>query len=204
MTLSLFPSTSTDAHYFTFGSFDIVITTMVSETPKRTSHKAAATPKDNDKLTEREIEILSKAWTCMRNQPEIDMNKLADALGMTNVGSATNAWGRIKKKIFGNLPAGAPGGTSTGRKRKTPAKVVDDGSGDDEETPSKKPRGRRFGRPKAASKVKAQDGGDEADGGEVKDEPKPEDDEDDGGKPGKSFSNGFTAVNTQPEMAGSA
>lgn len=71
LTLSLFPSTSTDAHYFTFGSFDIVITTMVSETPKRTSHKAAATPKDNDKLTEREIEILSKAWTCMRNQPEV-------------------------------------------------------------------------------------------------------------------------------------
>ncbi|KLU89285.1 hypothetical protein MAPG_08259 [Magnaporthiopsis poae ATCC 64411] len=198
---------------------------MVSETPKRTGHKAATTPKDNDKLTEREIEILSKAWTCMRNQPEIDMNKLADALGMTNVGSATNAWGRIKKKIFGNLPSGGVGGMSTGRKRKTPAKVVDDGSddaaaanggrGDDdeEETPSKKPRKGPTGPRKprgtkaaATPKVKAQDSGDEADNGEVKDEPKHEDDDEDRGKPSKSsFTNsGFTAVNTQSEMAGSA
>ncbi|KAL8371058.1 hypothetical protein RB595_001080 [Gaeumannomyces hyphopodioides] len=190
---------------------------MVSETPKKTGGRAAATPKDDSKLTEREIEILSKAWACMRNQPEIDMNKLAEALGMTNVGSATNAWGRIKKKLFSGIPAAATTVITTTRKRKSPAKAAADDGGDDddlanEDTPSKKPRKAAPGRPRKARagpvKVKNDTGGDDAaagadeDNGEVKDEPKPEEDE--GQKKPVKGSAGFKALNQEPDMSGLA
>ncbi|OLN95238.1 hypothetical protein CCHL11_08129 [Colletotrichum chlorophyti] len=80
-----------------------------------------------DALTDRELEILTKAWNCMKSPPEIDFPKLAAALGMTNPRSATNAWGNIKKKLFADLPPpvddeGNPIATPAKRKRATPAK----------------------------------------------------------------------------------
>ncbi|KAL8304425.1 hypothetical protein RB597_004390 [Gaeumannomyces tritici] len=202
-----------------------------AETPKKAGGRAATSPRDDAKLTEREIEILSKAWTCMRNQPEIDMNKLADALGMTNVGSATNAWGRIKKKLFSGIPAAAGGGsgsvTATAtRKRKSPAKATaaDDGRDDEDEaaaageTPTKK---RKAGRPRKNlphAKVKSDAGASEEadaaaaaaarpgreDDDQVKDEPKPEEDEEDPKKPAKGSVAGFKAANREVDMSGSA
>jgi len=168
-----------------------------------TPAKAAAVA---EKLTERELEILSKAWGCMKTTPEVswhsvfsshryhipmtfsllilspplpakheadmhlfqhqvDYAKLAAACGMTNTGSASNAWGKIKKKLFLDVPgASTPSTTvSTSKKRQSggrkkqqqPAKAVSpanaDGEDEDdldeavEETPTKK---RRIAKPK--------------------------------------------------------
>ncbi|KAK2769525.1 hypothetical protein CKAH01_15144 [Colletotrichum kahawae] len=80
-------------------------------------------------LTERELEILKHAWNCMKTPPEIDYPKLAEACGMTNPRSATNAWGVIKKKLFSDVPAPAANEDGTAatpakRKRATPKKKV--------------------------------------------------------------------------------
>ncbi|GKT44556.1 uncharacterized protein ColSpa_04737 [Colletotrichum spaethianum] len=78
-------------------------------------------------LTDRELEILQHAWTCMKSPPEIDYPRLAAACGMTNPRSASNAWSGIKKKLFADMPApadedGNPVATPSKRKRGTPAK----------------------------------------------------------------------------------
>lgn len=57
---------------------------------------------------------------------QIDYHKLAEACGMSNHRSASNAWSNIKKKLFSDLPAavdedGNPVATPK-RKRATPAK----------------------------------------------------------------------------------
>lgn len=117
-------------------------------------------------LTEREVEILKHAWTCMKTTPEIDFPKLAEACGMTNTGSASNAWAKIKKKLFSDLPAPSPKApktpkTATGNKRKKSMPAADgdsanlDGADDDElalvATPTKKPRTKKAATPKAAT-----------------------------------------------------
>ncbi|KAH6695401.1 hypothetical protein F5X68DRAFT_272767 [Plectosphaerella plurivora] len=119
-------------------------------------------------LTDREQEILSKAWNCMKTQPEIDYVKLAAETGMTNPRSASNAWSALKKKLFTGVPptprtkkataaaaalAGDDGEATPAAKRKrTPAKKkvapVDDGADDmdidaegaGDATPTKKKR----------------------------------------------------------------
>ncbi|KAM0330963.1 hypothetical protein ACHAQA_003920 [Verticillium albo-atrum] len=110
-------------------------------------------------LTDREQEILSKAWNCMKVQPEIDYNRLAAATGMTNPRSASNAWSALKKKLFNGTPPVTPakakaaaaavegGDSEKKRKRATPKKKVTktEGDGDDmdavpQETPVKKKR----------------------------------------------------------------
>ncbi|KXL50085.1 hypothetical protein M433DRAFT_7460 [Acidomyces richmondensis BFW] len=53
-----------------------------------------------NEFSPRELEIMSKAWTCITEEPKVDYDKLADACGMTNPRSASNAWGKIKKKII--------------------------------------------------------------------------------------------------------
>lgn len=82
------------------------------------------------------------------NKPllQVDYNKLAGYLGMTNPRSAGNAWGSIKKKLgFGGdaIRSGAStpaSGRTASRKRKTGSE--DDDEDVDEPTPTKKPRGR--------------------------------------------------------------
>ncbi|KAF3357109.1 hypothetical protein HYQ45_011260 [Verticillium longisporum] len=110
-------------------------------------------------LSDREQEILSKAWSCMKVQPEIDYIRLAAATGMTNHRSAANAWSALKKKLFVGTAAATPakaraaaaannegGDSEKKRKRATPKKKVSTG-GDGEdvdatpiETPIKKKR----------------------------------------------------------------
>ncbi|EEY19714.1 predicted protein [Verticillium alfalfae VaMs.102] len=110
-------------------------------------------------LSDREQEILSKAWSCMKVQPEIDYVRLAAATGMTNPRSAANAWGALKKKLFVGTAAATPikaraaaaannegGDSEKKRKRATPKKKVmaegdeDDGDAAPIETPIKKKR----------------------------------------------------------------
>ncbi|KAJ9156848.1 hypothetical protein NKR19_g4125 [Coniochaeta hoffmannii] len=135
-------------------------------------------------LTQRDLEILSHAWGAMKTQPEIDYQKLADACGMTNPRSASNAWSMIKKKLFINVPApnkgdGTAAPATPGKKRKAPAakKATVHGNdandndaavkaepgaedGDDiqaEASPPKKARSRAKPKPRTPAKVKDED-----------------------------------------------
>ncbi|OIW26219.1 Clavaminate synthase-like protein [Coniochaeta ligniaria NRRL 30616] len=141
---------------------------MSAPTPTK---KDAAPSKVGD-LTQRDLEILSKAWGAMKTQPEIDYEKLAEACGMTNPRSASNAWSMIKKKLFANTPSadGAAKADTPARKRKAPTKktpakdaaVKDEDADDDLEaaaTPTKKARARAKPKPKAktAAVVKDED-----------------------------------------------
>lgn len=50
----------------------------------------------------RETEILAAAWSCLDGgDPKVNYQKLAEATGMTNPGSAYNAWTKIRNKIAG-------------------------------------------------------------------------------------------------------
>lgn len=51
------------------------------------------------KLTTRDQELLPLAWLCLQGEVKIDFQKLAREGGFTNVGSASNAWARIAKKL---------------------------------------------------------------------------------------------------------
>lgn len=95
---------------------------------------------------------------------QIDYEKLAGEMGMTNPRSAANAWGAIKKKMAWTTAAQpATGGKSTGGKRKKAATTDDDG--DDQATPTKKakatptkaPRKKATLRPKTPAVAKDSD-----------------------------------------------
>lgn len=137
-----------------------------------TPNKKDAAPSKVADLTQRDLEILSKAWGAMKTQPEIDYEKLAEACGMTNPRSASNAWSMIKKKLFANTPDGAAKSETPAKKRKAPAKktpakdaaVKNEAADDDleaEATPMKKARSSTKPKVKAAaksvSKVKDED-----------------------------------------------
>jgi hypothetical protein len=107
---------------------------------------------------------------------QMDYEKLANACGMTNPRSASNAWSSIKKKLFANVPAAAvdkdgKGPKTPGRKRKTKAEETTapaaDGSEEDKKedaaTPAKKKRATPAKKkaPKSAAKVKDEGSGDE-------------------------------------------
>ena len=55
-------------------------------------------------LTARDQELLPLAWLCLQGEVKIDFKKLAKEGGFTNIGSASNAWTRIAKKLA--LPRG--------------------------------------------------------------------------------------------------
>ncbi|KAH8895917.1 hypothetical protein GQ53DRAFT_804086 [Thozetella sp. PMI_491] len=97
-------------------------------------------------LSAREQEILSKAIMCLKSPPEVDYVRLAEACGMQNHRSASNAWSSIKKKLteHGSLPA-TPSKEGSAKKTPSKRKTATD-NGDDEEstdTPSKKTRGKK-------------------------------------------------------------
>ena len=109
----------------------------------------------------------------------MDYVKLAEACGMTNHRSASNAWSAIKKKLteHGALPA-----TITPKKTPVKRKVEpkDEGSDDDGDTPTKKPARKQATpkKPKAAATAGPKKGRAKA----VKPEPPAkEEDSDDGG-----------------------
>jgi hypothetical protein len=78
---------------------------------------------------------------------QVDYKKLADALGMQNPRSASNAWSGIKKKLWAGSSATAPGSekkaTPGGRKRKNAIKEVDADNDDDEEMVNPSPTKKR-------------------------------------------------------------
>ncbi|KAF2765676.1 hypothetical protein EJ03DRAFT_377597 [Teratosphaeria nubilosa] len=110
-------------------------------------------------FNDRENLIMAKAWLCMSEQPKVDYEKLAQACGMTNPRSASNAWAAIKKKLLamaggsgenGAAAAAAPKSTP-GRKRGKQAVEHVDGDDDEEgasptkkqKTPAKGGRGKK-------------------------------------------------------------
>ncbi|ROT35212.1 hypothetical protein SODALDRAFT_353570 [Sodiomyces alkalinus F11] len=130
-----------------------------------------AQPAQKITLTEREQEFLAQAWTCMKTTPEIDYNRLAETLGMTNPRSAANAWSAIKKKLFTGTPPPTPskgGDSEKKRKRATPKKAAagaaaaaagGDGADDGQSvaTPTKKQRSpRKKATPATSAPVKDQ------------------------------------------------
>ncbi|EME88039.1 uncharacterized protein MYCFIDRAFT_85937 [Pseudocercospora fijiensis CIRAD86] len=111
---------------------------------------------DNDAFTEREQKVMALAWQCFAEQPKIDFEKLARLSGYTNVRSASNAWGAIKKKLasqaskFGagdsdvngdNESSATPKTTPKATPKKRGKKAADEDDG--EETPAKKTKGRK-------------------------------------------------------------
>ncbi|CAK4031297.1 Hypothetical predicted protein [Lecanosticta acicola] len=65
-------------------------------------------------FTAREREIMAVAWHCFEGEPKMNYQKLAELMEMTNVGSAYNAWNRIRHKLIGK----DIGSQSSGKKRK--------------------------------------------------------------------------------------
>ncbi|RYO89890.1 hypothetical protein DL766_006436 [Monosporascus sp. MC13-8B] len=111
-------------------------------------------------FNEREKEILSKAWLCMKSPPEFDMDKLAKLTNYTNPRSLYPAMRNIKKKIAEangddeqesaagpSTPAnnakgkgaGSGSGTASSRKRKTVAAAA----GESATTPTKRTKRRK-------------------------------------------------------------
>lgn len=70
----------------------IAITSLLLHTPSPTMSAIS-------KLTARDQELLPLAWLCLQGEVKIDFQKLAREGGFTNVGSASNAWARIAKKL---------------------------------------------------------------------------------------------------------
>ncbi|TKA76759.1 hypothetical protein B0A55_03638 [Friedmanniomyces simplex] len=132
----------------------------------------------------REMEIMAKAWLCIEGDVKVDYVKLATMCGMTNKGSASNAWNALKKKIIARGGGGGEDGTTNGDAKGdaagvTPAKATlrKRGAGmvekEDGESSTKKAKGaRRTKAQKAAEKAAAvaeEDG--EGEGSQVKGEP---------------------------------
>ncbi|KAK4626819.1 hypothetical protein CLAFUW4_04055 [Fulvia fulva] len=54
-------------------------------------------------FTESEKRLLIFAWLCFDTDPKPDLHKLAGLAGMTNTGSASNAWRKIRRKLKGEI-----------------------------------------------------------------------------------------------------
>ncbi|CAA9964602.1 hypothetical protein PTMSG1_07961 [Pyrenophora teres f. maculata] len=106
-------------------------------------------------FTERELQMLGWAMQSLKSgPPEIDYDKLATYAGMTNPGSARNAWAKIRVKLIQD-----PDGTVPVTPKKTPRKKAaaakqDDGEEGSAATTPKKPPTPR----KRASKKQDVDG----------------------------------------------
>lgn len=84
-------------------------------------------------FTAREQRMMALAWRCFDGEPKVDFNKLARLNGMTNTGSAYNAWTKIRKKLAGEPIITKE--TSRKRARKNANEEV--------ESPPKKVKGRK-------------------------------------------------------------
>ncbi|KAK4574363.1 hypothetical protein LTR86_002125 [Recurvomyces mirabilis] len=144
----------------------------------------------------REMEIMAKAWNCMIEEPKessslpsVDYQKLADACGMTNPRSATNAWRAIKTKVMargGVTKTTAKGEDADGEGGETPVKPTPkkrgkgkaDANGDGE-SPTKKAKGSAKGKVKSEKVVEEADDDEDGEGGKVvKGEPEVDGDDD--------------------------
>ncbi|KXT11905.1 hypothetical protein AC579_10492 [Pseudocercospora musae] len=145
---------------------------------------------ENDAFTDREQKVMALAWQCFAEQPKIDFEKLARLSGYTNVRSASNAWGAIKKKLASQANKAGAGDAdvngdnesattpkTTPKKRGKKAADEDDG----EQTPAKKTKGRKG---KATPKKAGTDEDSGENGPVVKAEAEGDDDDDDDGDDG--------------------
>ncbi|KAF2092433.1 hypothetical protein NA57DRAFT_50244 [Rhizodiscina lignyota] len=61
------------------------------------------------KFSEREVKVMAAAMQSVEGgPPRIDFKRMAPMLGMTNPGSASNAWAPIRKRLFGNSTPATP------------------------------------------------------------------------------------------------
>ncbi|PVI08148.1 hypothetical protein DM02DRAFT_666122 [Periconia macrospinosa] len=88
-------------------------------------------------FSDREMQMLAWAMQSLKTPPDVDYDKLAAFAGMSNPKSASNAWAKIKGKLFANQAEGAAAAATPKRGR---AKKVVDKEGD--ETPKTTPRKR--------------------------------------------------------------
>ncbi|KAF2160476.1 hypothetical protein M409DRAFT_59956 [Zasmidium cellare ATCC 36951] len=122
-------------------------------------------------FSEREKELMALAWQCFEEEPKIQFPKLAEMAGMTNAGSASNAWRNIKKKlatIAAGNGNGSADGVTTPKVKATPKrkkKAANDDDDDAEETPAKKTKATPK---KKAKKAAAEENGYEEDDDEEK------------------------------------
>ncbi|KAF1827152.1 uncharacterized protein K489DRAFT_366340 [Dissoconium aciculare CBS 342.82] len=94
-------------------------------------------------FTEREQKIMAMAWQCFEEQPKVDFTKLAGLVGMTNEGSARNAWAAIRKKLAQQAADAGDGNASKSIVNVTPRKKrgPNNKAGEEEGSPSKKSKG---------------------------------------------------------------
>lgn len=100
---------------------------------------------DKNAFSDREMQIMAMAWQCFTEQPKVNYDKLAKLCNFSNVKSASNAWGAIKKKLAAQGTGGdAADGTTTPKatkvtpkKRGKKAAEEDDEDDDEEATPAK-------------------------------------------------------------------
>ncbi|KAK5700625.1 hypothetical protein LTR97_005142 [Elasticomyces elasticus] len=131
-------------------------------------------------FTTRELEIMAKAWNCFTTEPQVDYKKLSEECGMTNVRSASNAWGLIKKKIMAK-GGGKTGSETNGTAKSDAAEVATPKSSpkkrgapkaDKEESPTKKAKGgRKTKAQKEAEAAEAAAASEEGSASPVKGEP---------------------------------
>lgn len=72
---------------------------MATPIKAATPTKGATPAKGTTAFTQRELELLSKAFTCMKGDVAIDYPKFALATGLANPNSAKASWHSLKKKI---------------------------------------------------------------------------------------------------------
>ncbi|KAI1463588.1 uncharacterized protein F4812DRAFT_446604 [Daldinia caldariorum] len=129
-------------------------------TPAQPGEKDA--PAERLQLSQREIEVLAKAFVCISDVkdgvPQVDAKKLAKLGPYASADSARHVWRPIHKKLQSYIESGSeeslfpatPSTRNRGTGTGTPGKRKADGDGT-ELTPTKKPRGRP---PKAMAKKK--------------------------------------------------
>ncbi|KAK4955661.1 hypothetical protein LTR10_006600 [Elasticomyces elasticus] len=126
----------------------------------------------------RQMEIMAKAWLCVEGgDPKANYAKLATMCGMTNKGSASNAWSAIKKKIIAMGDGATSNGTAKGDAEGTPKpksspKKRAAPKADKEESPTKKAKGgRKTKAQKEAEAAEAAAASEEGSASPVKGEP---------------------------------
>ncbi|KAK4507554.1 hypothetical protein PRZ48_001289 [Zasmidium cellare] len=115
-------------------------------------------------FSEREKELMALAWQCFEEEPKIQYAKLAEMAGMTNAGSASNAWRNIKKKLTAIAAGnGDADGAGTPKAKATPKRKKKAADSDDaEETPAKKTKATPKKKSKKAAAEEEDDDDEEA------------------------------------------
>lgn len=92
----------------------------------------------NNEFSSREQQLMAVAWQCFDGEPKVNYQRLAELTGMTNTGSAYNAWTKIRKKLAAQAKTVTPkstprpmkkrnsGNTAAGKGRKSKKQKLDD------------------------------------------------------------------------------